>query len=386
MAFLRNNTVNLLNLHYGMHTLAMAGGGVFFSSYLLHAGVPAAGVLCAIALITGLRFVIRPSILELGKRWGLKPLVILGSTLNAFQYIPLSYVHGVDAALLATCAIGAIGDTFYWTAYHAYFAAVGDEEHRGHQISAREALSAGVGIIAPLIGGWSLTIYGPQVTFFSVALIQMFAALPFLGTPNVAVPQLAPGTMKAAMQSVAMFAADGWIQATGGFTWEILLFVTLGESFTAFGGAVALAAVVGALAGLVLGRLIDLGHGRRAVWLAVGVATTMVLLRASSAGLPVLAVAANAMGALTSRLYTPTMMTAVYNEAKSSPCVLRFHIATEGGWDVGCTSGCLIAAGLLTIGVPLSGAILLTLLGLTASFMLMRRYYARHPSALVAPA
>jgi hypothetical protein len=384
MAFLRNNTINLLNLHYGMHTLAMAGGGVFFSSYLLHAGVPAAGVLCAIALITGLRFIIRPSILALGKRWGLKPLVVLGSTVNAFQYIPLSYVHGVDGALLATCMIGAIGDTFYWTAYHAYFAALGDEEHRGHQISAREALSAGVGIVAPLIGGWSLTAFGPHVTFFSVAAIQMFAALPFLFTPNVAVPALAPGTMKAALQSVAMFAADGWIQATGGFTWEILLFVTLGQSFTAFGGAVALAAVVGALAGLVLGRLIDLGHGRRAVWLAIGAAAAMIAMRAASAGLPALAVAANALGALTGRLYTPTMMTAVYNQAKGSPCVLRFHIATEGGWDIGCTTGCLIAAGLISLGVPLSGAILLTLLGLGASFTLMRQYYARHPGVLAA--
>ena len=277
MAFLRNNTVNLLNLHYGMHTLAMAGGGVFFASYLLHAGVPIAGVLCALALITGLRFAIRPMILSFGKRLGLKPLVIIGSTLNAFQYIPLSYVHGMDYALLTMCVIGAIGDSFYWTAYHAYFAALGDEEHRGHQISAREALSAVVGIVAPLIGGWSLTTFGPQVTFFSVAAIQLFAALPLLGTPNVPVPQMAPGAFKAAFQSIAMFAADGWIQACGGFTWEILLFVTLGQSFTAFGGAVAFAALVGALCGLLLGKLIDGGHGKRAVWLAVGVATSLLM-------------------------------------------------------------------------------------------------------------
>jgi DHA1 family inner membrane transport protein len=30
MAFFRNTTVNLLNLHYGMFALAAGGGGLFF--------------------------------------------------------------------------------------------------------------------------------------------------------------------------------------------------------------------------------------------------------------------------------------------------------------------------------------------------------------------
>nr|QQZ50398.1 hypothetical protein JKL49_01535 [Phenylobacterium glaciei] len=40
MAFLRNKTVNRLNLHYGMHALAMSGGGVFFAVFLMDAGLP----------------------------------------------------------------------------------------------------------------------------------------------------------------------------------------------------------------------------------------------------------------------------------------------------------------------------------------------------------
>jgi hypothetical protein len=60
MAFFRNDTVNLLNLHYGIHALAMSGGGAFFAAFLLRAGVPAPAVLAAIALIVAGRFVIRP--------------------------------------------------------------------------------------------------------------------------------------------------------------------------------------------------------------------------------------------------------------------------------------------------------------------------------------
>ena len=76
-------------------------------------------------------------------------------------------------------------------------------------------------------------------------------------------------------------------------------------------------------------------------------------------------------------------MTAVYNQAKSSACTLRFHVATEGAWDVGGASGCRVAALLSTLGVSLSVAILLSLFGAIPSFVLLRRYYASHPAMTI---
>jgi DHA1 family inner membrane transport protein len=195
------------------------------------------------------------------------------------------------------------------------------------------------------------------------------------------VPQAAPGAFRAAFAGMLMFVSDGWIAASYVFVWQIALFITLGESFTAFGGAMALAAVVGAASGLFLGRFIDAGHGRRAVWLAAGVLSTVVCLRAISYGQPALAVAANALGALVPTLYQPTLMTAVYNLAQKSPCALRFHIVTEGGWDAGASSGCLVAAGLLWAGAPFSVGVLLALLGAASVFLLLRRYYEREALA-----
>ena len=84
---------------------------------------------------------------------------------------------------------------------------------------------------------------------------------------------------------------------------------------------------------------------------------------------------ANAAGALVPALYMPTLMTAVYNQAKGSPCALRFHIAAEGGWDAGAASGCMVAGALLWAGAPISLGILLSLLGTAAIFTLLRRYY-----------
>jgi DHA1 family inner membrane transport protein len=383
MAFFRNTTVNLLNLHYGIHALALTGGGAFFGVYLLRAGVSAPGVLTALAAILLGRFLIRPSILTLGKRFGLKPLVIAGTIFCGLQYPLLAEVHGIGWPLIALCVISAIGDTFYWTTYHAYFASLGDAEHRGHQVGAREAVAALVGIAAPLVAGWALTALGPRVAFGVTGLVLVVAALPLLATPNVRIPKQAPGSWRASLPGVLLMATEGW--GAGGyiFVWQIALFVSLGENFTAFGGAMALAALAGALTGLLLGRIIDAGHGRHAVWLAVGLACATVLVRAFGYGHPAVAVLANAAGALVAAFYTPTMMTAVYNQSKGSPCVLRFHIATEGGYDAGGAASCLTAAGLIWAGAPLGAGILLTLLSLAAAFALLRRYYVAEPVAQI---
>ena len=137
----------------------------------------------------------------------------------------------------------------------------------------------------------------------------------------------------------------------------------------------ALAAALGAVISLVIGRHIDAGYGRRALVIATIVSVGVLLLRAAGLDTPWLAVTANALGALVVALWTPALMTPVYNLSKASPCPLRFHVATEGGWDLGCGGVCLAAAGLTAAGLPLSTSILLGLAGSLASFAIVWRGY-----------
>src|SRR5262249_26288450 len=93
MAYFRNTTVNLLNLHYGIHSVALSGAGAFYIVYLLKAGVPVPGVLGALALILAGRFVIRPIVVPLAVRFGIRTLVIAGTLLSALQYPLVAEVH-----------------------------------------------------------------------------------------------------------------------------------------------------------------------------------------------------------------------------------------------------------------------------------------------------
>jgi hypothetical protein len=377
MAYLRNRAVNWINLHSGIVALAQGMGGVFVLVFLLRAGVPAPATLCAIALIVAGRFVVRPAILPAATRVGLKPLSIAGTLLCALQYPLLARVEGVDGTLLAYCAASAFGEAIYYTSHHAYFALLGDAEHRGQQVSAGFALATLVGIAAPVVGAWALLRAGPDVAFGAAGAVQALAAAPLLALPSFRIARSAHGTLRAALPGVGLFLSDGWLDVSFFFVWQIALFLSLGSSLAAYGGAMALAALAGAVSGLLLGRHIDAGYGRRAVALAFSLVSTTLVLRSLSLETAWLAVSAHALGALALCLLAPAVMTPVYNLAKASPCALRFHIAAEGGWDVGCCAGCLAAALLLWLGAPLSGVMGLGFLGVAAQVFLLRRYYRR---------
>ena len=76
-------------------------------------------------------------------------------------------------------------------------------------------------------------------------------------------------------------------------------------------------------------------------------------------------------------------MTAVYTMAKRSPCTLRFHVATEGGWDVGGAMGLLAAALATRLGVGLWASILQSLAGVAAITIMLRRYYSDSLASVV---
>jgi DHA1 family inner membrane transport protein len=145
------------------------------------------------------------------------------------------------------------------------------------------------------------------------AVIVTLAALPILWTPNVVVARKVVGGFRVAIPGVLLFAADGWI-ATG------YVFVC-GRLRCSFRSARAFLPMAkrsplrrwsAQSGGLVLGRHIDAGHGKRAVWYASATVAAIIVLRALATGSTPAAVVANTLGSLGGCLYIPTLMTAVY--------------------------------------------------------------------------
>lgn len=377
MSFFGNGAINRVNLQGGIASLALGAGQLFLLVFLIRQGLGAPTVFLIQAAIVSLRFAVRPLMLPLAIRFGLKPLLIFGVAAMAVQLPILAEVRGLDGALLAVALTSALGDVLYYVPRNAYFAAAGDVEHRGKQVAVAQALEAAGSVVAPILGAWGLIAAGPRWTFGLAALVQLASAIPLLGAPNIAVAREAPGAWRAARPAALIIAVDGWFDAGFIYVWQVALFLTLGQSYSAYGGWMALSGLVGAACGLLIGHHVDLGHGRRSVLVAYGVAASIAGWRAASLGYPWLAGIANAAGGVVFPLLVPPLGTVTHNLAKASPCPLRNKIASEGGWDVGCFGVCTLAALLAWGGAPSWLWMLITVPAALAGGAILWPYFAR---------
>ena len=382
MTFFVNRDVNQLSAHASLHALAWCFCGLFSAVFLLRAGLTVAQTFLVFAAILTLRFALRPLVLALAPTIGLRRTLIVGTLLFACQFPLLAFVQGLGPALALYCFISALGDVLYWTCSHAFFAAVGEIELRGSQVAERQVLGALAGVLGPAAGGLMLAAFGPWPAFLAAFLIEIAAIVPLLYViePPIA-RKAAVGAYAAARTGVRLFFADGWICMGSGLAWSIMMFRALGARYDAFGGALAAAGLAGALGGMLLGRFIDRGHAMQSTLVNAAILAGSVIVKSlcEEAPIPIIAVAIGTT--LLGGLYIPTLMTALYNQAKASPCPLRFHFAAEGGWDAGGTAACLVAAAICAADGPLELVVLLGLPMAGAQAWLLLASYSRHERA-----
>ena len=368
-----------ITLHSALQSFAENTGGLFMSAFLVRQGVSQPAALAAFAALVMTRFAMRAVVLPLAIRHGLRQVVLLGIAVRALGYVLLGFVHGVDAWMLVYVLASGLGSVMYWTSWHAFNAAIGDGATHGRQVSLQQAATAGVAIIAPILGGLIHDRMSPVAGFALIAVIQLAAAWPLLRVPNARVqPEV---TVDAAVIRFArpLYCAEGLHSGAVNVVWNLALFVSLGEQFGAFGGAMALSGACAAGASLMIGRRIDAGQGRAMVPLAYGCAGLAVLVKAIAWHHPVAAVAATALGAVVSPITQVALLAPLYAMARRSACPLRFAMATEAGWDLGCALACMIAAGALALGASYAWPILTGLIGVATVTLMLARWYASAP-------
>src|SRR5579883_250505 len=378
MTFFLNRDINRLAAHTTLHALAWSFCGLFSAVFLLRQKVSVSGVFLAFAAILLLRLALRPLVLMLAPRAGLRRTLMLGTLLHALQSPMLALVHGGGAMLTLFCVVAAVGQVFYWTAYHAYFAAMGDAELRGAQVAVREVLSAVAGTLGPAAGGLVLAELGAWPAFLTAFAIELAAALPLVRVSEPAIAAADRGSLYADAQTgIWLFVSDGWITSSAVTAWSIIMFRAASGRYDAFGSLLAIAALAAALSGMLLGRFIDLGHARRLTRANAAILMASLILKSVCGEDPLAVIIVAVSTTLLSGLYIPALMSAVYNESKLSPCPLRFQFAAEGGWDVGGSLSCLLCAVLLKFDLPLGVLILIALPMVPVQMRLLMASYQR---------
>jgi hypothetical protein len=368
-------------VHSGLQSFVEASGGIFVAGFLVTRGFSYPAALASFALILLSRFGLRPLVLPLALRVGLKGTLLIGVAIRALSFALLPFVTSVGPLLAVFLAVSGLGSVLYWTAWHAFMPALTETGKGGRQVSIQQATSAVVGIIAPVSGGLLLAHAGPLTAFLAIAILQLATALPLLRAPNPTVDAAAVLDPAVARHARRLYLSEGFHAGCGVVIWNLALFASLGEHFDAFGGAMAAAGVAAAAGSLLVGRLIDGGHPRHSLVIAYGAAALALALKGAAFAHPLLAIMATALGALVVPMTSTAMLAPLYAMARQSPCVLRFSMATEGGWDLGCAAACLIAAAMLAGGASFRLPILLGLAAIAMMAWMLGRWYARGPQA-----
>jgi MFS family permease len=381
MKFFANRSINFVYAHSALHGLSEQLGGIFVFVFLLKAGIAPHLVLLSFAAIVLCRLVFRQIAVPFAIRFGLRQAFIFGVVVGAIAYVPLGFVDGLTPVLGIFLIIHALGDAFYWACYHATTARLGDQASRGAQVSAVQLIYASSAIIGPLIGSTTQVYLGSVFAFSLAGCVRLLSALPLLRVMNtIEIPNsiIDIGSKRFAWR---IYFFDGVGTAGNNLAWTMALFITLNQNFQTYGLALSAAAFIGAVMGLGVGRLVDLGHHRWSV--AIGMSGIAVFVLAAAFGYrePFTAIIALMLSAVASPLYASAFNARVYNVAQESGDALRFHVSGEGGWDVGCALGCCLAAFLVWRGFGYGWAIAIGLIGIAGvSTVLSRSYIIEVPS------
>jgi MFS transporter, DHA1 family, inner membrane transport protein len=381
MRFFGNRSINFIYVHSALHGLSEQIGGIFVFVFLLKAGIATHFVLLSFAAIVLCRLVFRQIAVPFAIRFGLRQAFIFGVVVGAIAYVPLGFVHGLSPVLAVFLLIYALGDAFYWSCYHATSARLGDKEARGAQVSAVQLIYASSAIIGPLIGSSTQVYLGSVFAFTLAGCVRLFSAIPLLHVMNTT--EIPHGVIDAQAKGFAwrIYFFDGVGTAGNNLAWTIALFITLNQNFQTYGLALSGAAIVGAVMGLGVGRLVDLGHHRWSVVIGMSGIAVFVLAAALGYREPFAAIIALVLSAVAGPLYASAFNARVYNVAQKSGDALRFHVIGEGGWDVGCALGCCAAAFLMWRGFDYGWSIAIGLIGIAGvSTVLYQSYQNEVPS------
>lgn len=382
MQFFQNSSINRIYMHVGLQSFAFNAGSAFVFVYLLKEGMALPVVFLTISVMILSRLIFRMAVVPIVKRIGLRNGLIMGTGIEASGFLFLANVHSVGPWLIAYVIIAACGTAFYWTCYHACVARLGDEEHRGAQVSAREAIFALTGIIGPLFGGFVLTLFGPFYAFAAAAIVNSLAIIPLFAVPRMEILPETTIDRKAKLFAFGMSFSDGVVALAVNFGWRIVLFKTLGENFNAYAGAIAFASIVGAVMGLGVGRLIDLGHHKRSVQIGLAFMAGTVLAEAFGYHFVWGAVAANMLGAVAGPLYMSSIMAPLYNVGKATGCTFRFNVVAENGFDAGAGLGCFAAAAMIYAGFSFFWPLIMGLGGCMGVYLILQWYNQRSTTIL----
>jgi MFS family permease len=232
--FSRHPSFNLINLHIVLLEAAVLIGGLFLLAYLLQAGFSVSVALTVTASTFLLRISLRGVSSAIIRRFGLRKSMMIGSVLYVVRFALLPFVSGVDFWLLAFVVAESAAAAVYWMSYHLYFAHLSNHSDRGSQVAGQAVARIAAGTLAPLLGGFLLAHFHPDVSVVVCALLIAVGTWVLGRMPRITLPQPSADSLDSTekpRRALLLSTGHSLLEAGTVWLWPLIIFFGTGENF-----------------------------------------------------------------------------------------------------------------------------------------------------------
>ncbi|MDP6571740.1 MAG: hypothetical protein QF747_02815 [Patescibacteria group bacterium] len=316
--------VRELYLSATMVNFAGAMVAIFEPIYLYKQGFSLNQVLYFYLVIYALYLFVIPFGAKFARRFGYEKAILLSTPFLALYYVSL-YLISVDPVFIGIAiAAFTLQKSFYWPGYHADFARFGREKERGREVSNIIAITSGVWIIGPFIGGLIIATLGFKILFIIATVIILASNIALLATPEKFKPRPYSYTdnfkrLFARANRRNLFGYIGFGEELIGMViWPIFIF-TIISNFLSIGSLVALSMLATTIILLFVGRMVDGEEQERRSILKIGsifksaVWLIRILVRGSLG-----VFLADALGRITKNAVVVPMLAMTYDHANDT--------------------------------------------------------------------
>jgi len=166
-------------MNLAIRSFALSMGGIFIPIYLYNLGFNINLILIYYIITFSSFGFFSLSIPKLGKRIGLKHLIMLSIPFHILFIFLLYILNGVNVSLLSFISfIEGVGAALYWTPLHSLFAKFSQKKKANKQVSYIFSLPGMVSIIGPIVGAFIIFNFGFKVLLIVISLFLFISLIP----------------------------------------------------------------------------------------------------------------------------------------------------------------------------------------------------------------
>jgi len=319
--------------------------GLFTPIFIFLIGKEAAGLVGGLRLVAVyliiqrllLVLVVVP-VARMVNKLGFRLSVLLGSCLTVFYYLLPAVLDKSIWLVVGMALVTVVSIPFYWLSRHSILSLDGTKGERGKEMGMVQLLERGGAILAPVVGGVIIQVFGFKMLFGIGVIIILLSSMPLffmkhhLHDGKVEWKVIKDWFKKDKRHLLLATVGEGMDGFVMGFFWSIYVFVAI-DSFEALGGLTSAALLLSLLATFFASRMFDkkraLGgnEDEKSFWLASCLMAVARTMRAMFGGLLGL-FGVDLLGKIISPYYWVPFGGYLYSAGKKGEG-LKFYVARE---------------------------------------------------------